>query len=968
MRYVLHRLTSCLFGQPSTSLELRGKLPAFVLDLFCTRAHPYGSRNRSEPSLVLRYPRVPGHNIWLSASQLHGFASFFVRTHSNPTLYHLIQHLLLVVNHPTFSPTWSLVHQIHPDPSWPYNPPFSLDAQVEHLYAHLCSSQARVRSASAPTTAPPQIFEMVQVTGSAKAATLQGLATKHMLGVIVDLQNSDASAAHWILIHKGGPGYIRDESQCASLIASYLAAVAIQLARLVRQIALEIGWTPASAPLTMHQWRTRLVPLVTRRIQSNPKWHQNIGLQIRRLEARSKPLTIDELLALEYDEFGKLIVAGLFDESGARSDAQVADDPDPVAHCADQIQPYLSDLVQDPHVDNLGATLVQILGHEQALSQPLLFFAIKGYVHLIPKASDVLFRLWHHIQRPGYWLILARRVVGDHERLVSFRHKSALFPKMQLNRPHPSVTLDTFVPTAVDLGWNGVPPLSMDFQAAHLRGVMFAGLECVSLRYGRAYWLSELPMHPYAAHFGPIALSSVLGDVLGVNVSIQLTRRWCLRMPWPFECDSIADGMDIPRWLMSHHFVSYRYTDRTNGEDDDSSNQFAAVEIEKEPLNEPVCSAAAAYVFRTDLDLYLMAVHSLKRAFERWRSQGGVILAMFLLNFTSDMAHHRQAFDGYQLDESPFEVSFYPNSRRIEGILEPVLLDKWIASVLLLLPKDTDQAAAQMDAPSYWPMQWMRRQLVNFTHFAKLPGVSCKADEALWEGVLVDGWVRQCGFVLESEEDDSDGGWQLLVPLHATNSEYVDLETGRPTRETLAIHPFEPSALSYVLIHVRPPPKNRKQQQHQAPRSPPDEARDERDPLTALNALTWSRVERNEAGRRWIEYRSHLLITIDLYSNQGAPVWRNATATARGVFPTPTPTTSTTTPPGTASGELELGLEEEVEVEVQRHELELHVQEEGGFLTEWTCALSKSEVLGNGFSKLMSEGLLRIREQLAKSS
>ena len=41
---------------------------------------------------------------------------------------------------------------------------------------------------------------------------------------------------------------------------------------------------------------------------------------------------------------------------------------------------------------------------------------------------------------------------------------------------------------------------------------------------------------------------------------------------------------------------------------------------------------------------------------------------------------------------------------------------------------------------------------------------------------------------------------------------------------------------------------------------------------------------------------------------------------------------------------------------------------EGGFLMEWTCALSKSKVLGNDLSELMSEQLLRIREELAKSS
>lgn len=948
LQHVLFRLSACLAGVSGDGQPVHSAWPPFVRKLFWTEIHAWASPRDALP-IKLRYPKLRDHNVWRDVEELQAMAIFFVRTYPSPSVYDLMQHLLVVglSSGCRNSSNWTPFKHSDEANTTPYNPPFSTDETTQRLFDHLVTCHAKIFPqvpsalnvffSSSPSArfgddthsaSPTQAFEVVQNKGSGKTTALIDLAKKKMLGVVINLEGSyRRSTSDWDTFclprycTSRSPSWDAErEFQCACFVASYMAAISIQLARLVRQRAHDIRGGGAPQPLTMQQWQMELVPFVARSTQSM-EWHEQIQKQTRVLMRRGTPLTPDELASTEFlnslpdarSTFKTFVTPKGPDEEDGPS-------VDFVALFANELKLYL---YNESHVDNLASTLVEVLGLDKALGEPLFFCALDDHPELLQEARDVLVRMWQRIQHPSHWLILVGRGFRNDEHREFWSGSDEFRWEQKFSRPHPLVTLDTFVAMAVDLGWNGVPPSSSAFEVAQLRGVTFAGLECVSLRYGRPLWLADSMRADSItgqakAHFGSIALDRVLTHVLGIEEKGLLCGNdrhlWlCLGLRLPITLIRDQARMQTGNLELSCcRIASFCYdtaalTRPTSPTSPTSPTTAGLVQVDLEPLQEPVCSATAAYIFRTKYLGWLEAVSSLELVVHGQPSnldQHTVTLLLLLLHMANDLAHLRQSFGKDRECDKLYRSASTKTKPRIDGILEPVTLWDWLE---LLQNKDTRQTVREET------LRWMRGQLVNFTHIAET-ATTWAANEAIPIGMLVDGWVRQCAWWLSPAHGHKD--WLLLVPLHAANAAFVDFATGRPKQGTLSVHPFEPEALGFVLIRIASPQYGAKES---------DDNRDSQklqqlsNPIrnSAFNeeVLTWSRVQFSENAARSgprTKYCSHMVVTIDM-QEEGPPDWLQRVEAVSG--------------PPAGQGEEEQGRRS-----VQRHDLRLRGGGEGGLL------------------------------------
>jgi len=814
-----------------------------------------------------------------------------------------------------------------------FNPLLPVTKAVQALYRYLQSCQARSShhnaeksdrrvsvsikgdgaansDAVASTTASiPNIIFLVQNKWSGKSTTLVQLAKYQMLGCIVDIDD-------FMTRYDGGwhsfcrPEYsdpsepsAHDKIMCACFISCQLAAASIQLARLVRTQLQQLGWAHGnpSKTLSLEEWRVRVVGPIAETIHSSTEtrkqWHNQISHQTIALMTEGMPLTQDELVQAIAEASEKKHRPFNSIEYGKIPTIEDADF-DPIAYYARELDIYFS----DQHVDSLFSLFADVLGPEQAKAHPLFFFAIEGPERLLEHTKDTLVEFWHLVKQPSSWLILADRGFPQKDRFSSCAQKCA---DMALTT-NALITHDAFVDVAMDTAWDVLVPSSSAETRTfeQLQGLTFAALECVSLRYGRPIWLIKDFTGLPGVHFGPVSLLRVLREVLDQDVRGKVptstriqnftTMHILLSLRAVYDSDGwlswVGDVSRRSACLSSRRIVSYRPLADT----DATTSSRKHIEVQTGAPGEPVCSALAAYLFRTQLKTFwASAITVYACTASLYDVQTPECTGSLLLLMASDAAHHDRSFGPWGcLSPQPDTYEDLLERDRINGLLEPIPLWNMVEN-FLCKPQEPD-AARSVAGPEARTKRLLQTRLINFTHFATMPSIWAPG-EAIPLAVLVDGWIRQCAWVGQQGQE----GWNLLIPVHPLDEDYVDRSSQGPA--SLAFHSFKPDLLEFVLVRVLwssgedekegPVAKGRaagemgEMEVEQA--EPEGDGQETATGSTLANVdagdksvalLTWSRVGdisgRSDAasGGSHAEVRSHLFITMDLDS-QGETRW-----------------------------------------------------------------------------------------------
>nr|CDI57001.1 uncharacterized protein BN887_01867 [Melanopsichium pennsylvanicum 4] len=814
------------------------------------------------------------------------------------------------------------------------------------------------------------IVPVFQNKGSGKTTLLVQLAKHKMLGAMFDLNCSHYTDAwHPFLTLPYGRTKEPSASQCACFFACHLAAVSIQLTRLARKLLKEFQLQHATHEFTLQDWLDHIVRPISQNIfedeNTNEDWQQTVLHQTKALYETGNPFDQDKLLELMQNWRKRrgtpITLIHQFSENHPTWHTETSKDTfDAIEIFASKLGRFFSQDVSE--LDSLPAFLTSILGSENIQKRPLFFYALKGHDRLTEPAKETLLRVWQHFQRPSLWMILVGHGTQHREKIIntwSSDYESQM--KRRESQPffsgYPLFMHDAFEDLPYDAAWEDSPPSSSAQTVAQLRGMTFAALECVALRYGRPMWMAEKFISLDKPRFGPVSLLRVYKDVLhltDLGAGKEGGKRYLIELLFSLRVPYFED------YNLNHRYHSYKCKKATFGTrkikrltrnvQHDAAQEELSI-VETEGLDEPVCSALAAYIFRAQTKMHWSYAADSFTAFcfNGDKDDGPVNcfgrLATTIFLAASDIAHNLLGTDpplsyGFETPVEDLLERQIKGHRRtiglfgtdpplsygfetpVQNLLERQINDPipfWrLIDVLLNRNVDSD-GRGSFSEPEEPTLLWMKTRLTNFTHILKMPQ-AWKPGEPLPLGTLVDGWIRQCAWMAEDSEREK---WSLVIPVHRAGVKYVHSEFDKINGEELALHPFEPDWLEYVIVRVRPPrtdldkdhqdctnlqevqKETRPADSMQASDDPhtlpslnnehPDQQRDLPPSAEKLHAaddasteavLTWSRVEEHRTvaatnkdrgdaeGQSKIGYRSHMVVSID-FTSRGSARWLN---------------------------------------------------------------------------------------------
>nr|CDI56976.1 uncharacterized protein BN887_01557 [Melanopsichium pennsylvanicum 4] len=169
---------------------------------------------------------------------------------------------------------------------------------------------------------------------------------------------------------------------------------------------------------------------------------------------------------------------------------------------------------------------------------------------------------------------------------------------------------DAFVDLPYDAAWEDSPPSSSAQTVAQLRGMTFAALEWVSLRYGRPMWMAENLTSINKPRFGPVSLLRVYKDVLhltNLGDDKEGGKRYLMELLFSLRVQYFKH-YSVNCWYYSYKRRKVTFGTRKikrfprNVQHDAAQEELSIVETEG--LDEPVCSALAAYIFRAQTRMH----------------------------------------------------------------------------------------------------------------------------------------------------------------------------------------------------------------------------------------------------------------------------------------------------------------------------------------------------------------------------